>query len=307
LDRPDISWGEALAGMLREGNAGSNTAADHLSVLGMAIANLPEGARPAKGDPDSPCYVVRCDSAGATHDFADGCIEAGCGFSFGFPVTEEIRRAVAKIATEVDSDANIVVHAGGAWAEAVEADGEVRPGAWVAEITEHLDLSAWPAGSRVILRAERPHPGAQLSVFDAESGLRHTAFIFAPRAGDPRDDRPIAELELRHRQHARVEDRIRQAKAMGLRNLPCKAVAENHAWLQCVLAAIDLVAWSKLVCFYDQPELAYCEIANFRYRVMHTAARIVRSGRCIYMRLDRTWAWAKQLALGFERLRAAFA
>src|SRR5579875_1971386 len=91
-----------------------------------------------------------------------------------------------------------------------------------------------------------------------------------------------------HRQHARVEDRIRQAKAMGLRNLPCKAVAENHAWLQCVLAAIDLVAWSKLVCFYDQPDLAYCEIANFRYRIMHTAARIVQSGRCTYMRLDHT-------------------
>lgn len=158
----------------------------------------------------------------------------------------------------------------------------------------------------MIARAERPHPGAQLSIFDSESGLRHTAVIFAPRPGDSPESRSVAELELRHRQHARVEDRIRQAKAMGLRNLPCKAVAENHAWLQCVLAAIDLVAWSKLVCFYDQPDLAYCEIANFRYRIMHTAARIVQSGRCTYMRLDRTWAWAKQLALGFERLRKAF-
>jgi len=150
LDRPDISWGEALAGMLREGNAGSNTAADHLSVLGMAIANLPEGARPLKGDPDSPCYVVRSDSAGASHDFADGCIQAGCGFSFGFPITEEIRRAITKIPTSLDSDANIVAGGEGGWLEAVEEDGEVRPGAWVAEITELQDRTSPPG---------RPAPG----------------------------------------------------------------------------------------------------------------------------------------------------
>jgi len=114
-------------------------------------------------------------------------------------------------------------------------------------------------------------------------------------------------LELRHRRHARIEDRIRQAKAAGLRSLPCKAVAENHAWLECVLAAADLVAWSKLICFADDPELARCEIASFRYRILHMAARISRSGRVAYLRLDRTWAWAKQLALGFTRLRAAFA
>lgn len=294
LDRPDIAWGEALAGMVRAGNAGSNTAADHVAVLGMSIDNLPAQARPVKGDLSAPCYVVRSDSAGASHDFADECMEKGCGFSFGFPITEELREAIAKVGDD-------------GWAEAVEDDGEVRDGAWVAEITEHVDLSAWPAGSRVIVRAERPHPGAQLSIFDTESGLRHTAFIFAPRPTGPRDDRPIAELELRHRQHARVEDRIRQAKATGLRNLPCKAVAENHAWLECVLAATDLVGWSKLICFYDDTDLAYCEIANFRYRIMHTAARIARTGRTVYMRLDRTWAWAKALALGFERLRAAFA
>lgn len=307
LDRADISWGEALAGILRAGNAGSNTAADHLSVLAMAIANLPEHARPAKGDPDAPCYVVRSDSAGATHDFADGCIDAGCGFSFGFPITADIRRAVDQIATEIDADGNIVCQAEGVWAEAVEDDGTVRDGAWVAEITGHLDLSAWPAGSRVVARAERPHPGAQLSIFDSESGLRHTAFIFAAHPAAGPDRRSVAELELRHRQHARVEDRIRQAKNMGLRNLPCKAVAENHAWLECVLAATDLVAWSKLICFYDQPDLAYCEITNLRYRIMHTAARTTRTGRVDYLRLDRTWAWAKQLALGFKRLRAAFA
>ena len=86
-----------------------------------------------------------------------------------------------------------------------------------------------------------------------------------------------------------------------------KEAAENHAWMECVLAAADLVAWSKLICFADDPELARCEIANFRYRILHMAARVTRSGRAVYLRLDRTWAWAKQLALGFARLRSAFA
>ena len=141
-------------------------------------------------------------------------------------------------------------------------------------------------------------------------GLRHTAFICAaPSANDANEKLGggIDALELRHRRHARVEDRIRQAKAAGLRNLPCKEAAENHAWLECVLAAADLVAWSKLICFADDPELACCEIANFRYRILHMAARITRSGRVVYLRLDRTWSWARQLALAFARLRAGFA
>jgi hypothetical protein len=238
--------------------------------------------------------VVRGDSAGATHDFAGECFDTGVGFSFGFAITEEVRQAIGKRSKR-------------SWRRAIEDDGEARDGAWVAEITRHLDLSAWPQGSRVIVRKERPHPGAQLSLFDTTDGLRHTAFICAPRPTDGRDRRSIAELELRHRQHARIEDRIRQAKAAGLRNLPCREAAENQAWLECVLASADLVCWSKLICFHDVPELACCEIANYRYRILHMAARLTRSGRVVHLRLDRTWSWAKQLALGFTRLRAAFA
>lgn len=295
LDRPEISSGEALSGIVREGRAGSNTTADHIAVLDLALANLPEHARPRPGDPTSPSYVARADAAGATYGFAAICRDRGVGFSFGFGITEDVRAGI--LATNEDD-----------WSEAIESeDGvEVRDGAWVTEITEHLDLSSWPEGSRVIVRAERPHPGAQLSLFDLEAGLRHTAFITATRAGD-RDERGVSLLELRHRRHARIEDRIRQAKAAGLRNLPCKEAAENHAWLECVLAAADLVCWSKLICFFDDLVLAHCEIAAFRYRILHMAARLTRSGRVVSLRLDRTWTWAKQLALGFSRLRAAFA
>jgi hypothetical protein len=218
----------------------------------------------------------------------------GVGFSFGLPITQEIRDVIEELAPDE-------------WWEAIEADDEVRDGAWVAELTEMVDLEAWPEGSRVILRRERPHPGAALSLFDVVSGYRHTAFITAARSADETLSDGIDALELRQRRHARVEDRIRQAKAAGLRNLPCKEAAENHAWLECVLAAADLVVWSKFICFADTPELARCEIANFRYRILHMAARITRSGRVLHLRLDRSWAWAKALALGFERLRAAFA
>ena len=117
----------------------------------------------------------------------------------------------------------------------------------------------------------------------------------------------VAGLELRHREHARVEDRIRQAKATGLRNLPCRAWNENAAWLETVLTALDLIVWTKLIGFPDTPELACCEIAAFRYRVLHVAARLTRSARRLHLRLDATWRWASHLAKAFHRIRAAFA
>ena len=202
LDRPEVSSGEALAAILRPGNAGSNTAADHEVVLARAVDSLPEHARPRPGDDSSPSYVVRSDSAGATHHFAKVCREMGVAFSFGFPITAEMREAIVSLHPS-------------SWRPAVEDDGSRREGALVAEVTKLIDLRAWPEGSRVIVRKERPHPGAQLSLFDTICGFRHTAFIFAPRDARERERRPMAALELRHRQHARVEDRIRQGKGPG--------------------------------------------------------------------------------------------
>jgi len=291
LDRPEIASGEALAGIVRAGNAGSNTAADHIEILDLALANLPEAARPRLGDPTGARLVVRTDAAGATHGFAAACRQRGVGFSYGFAITEPIRHAITAIPEEV-------------WAPAIEPDGDIRDGAEVVEITRLVDLAAWPLGSRLIVRRERPHPGAQLSLFDTVNEHRHTAFITdTARKVVPGQ---TAGLELRHRQHARIEDRIRQAKAAGLRNLPCRDVAENNAWLETVLAAADLVCWSKLICFADDDVIARCEIDTFRYRILHTAARLTRTGRRTHLRIDRTWTWARTLALGFNRLRAAF-
>jgi Transposase DDE domain group 1 len=291
LDRPEVAGGEGLAGLLRAGNAGSNTAKDHVTVLDLALAQLPADARPRPGDPHSPRVLARSDSAGATHVFAAACRKRGVEFSFGFPVDERIQNIVNLIPDEC-------------WHPAIEDAGELREGAWVAEATGMIDLSSWPEGSRLILRKERPHPGAQLTFTDVD-GHRITAFLTDTAPGVIPGQ--AAGLELRHRQHARVEDRIRQAKASGLRNLPCRGQEENSAWLEAVLAAADLVCWAKLICFSHVPSLARCEIAAFRYRVLHVAAQLTRSARQVRLRIDRTWRWAAQIAEGFHRLRAAFA
>ena len=294
LDRPEIAGGEALAGLLRPGNAGSNTAADHIVVLEQALASLPVGWRPHpvdSGDSDAPRVLVRCDSAGATHAFADACRRAGVGFSFGHPVDARVQDAVDTL------------NLGHGWYPAIDTDGDIRDGAWVAEATTLVDLSSWPAGTRLILRKERPHPGAQLRFTDAD-GMRVTAFITDTAPGVIAGQ--LAGLELRHRQHARVEDRIRELKAAGLTNLPCQSFDSNAAWLEIVLAAADLVAWVQLIGFSDHPELARCEIAAFRYRVLHVAARVTRGARQLRLRIDATWRWATPIATAWHYIRTAF-
>jgi hypothetical protein len=294
LDRPEVSGGEALAGLLRRGNAGSNTAADHVTVLDQALSALPAQARPRRGDPDSVRVVARSDSAGATHAFAKACRDRGVWFSFGFPVDTRIQQIVDQIPDH-------------GWESAINSDIDggdgIRDGAWVADVTGMLDLTGWPDGSKVILRAERPHPGAQLTFTDAD-GHRITAII------TDIPDRVIggqtAGLELNHRQHARVEDRIREAKNTGLRNLPCRGFAENTAWLHALLTAIDLVCWTKILGFTGTPALAHAEIATFRNLVLHVAARITRGARQVRLRIDHTRRHAKAIAAAWLMIRAAF-
>jgi hypothetical protein len=294
LDRPEIAGGEALGGLLRTGNAGSNTASDHIIVVEQALASLPPAWRPdpSRGDDaNAPRVLVRCDTAGATHKFADACRTAGVGFSFGYPVDVRVQDAVDTL------------NLGHAWYPAIDTDGGIRDGAWVAEATDLVNLNSWPPGTRLILRKERPHPGAQLRFTDAD-GMRVTAFITDTPTGVVAGQ--VAGLELRHRQHARVEDRIRELKATGLRNLPCHSFWANAAWLEIVQAAADLVTWARLIGFRSQPGLARAEIATFRYRVLHVAARITRSARRVRLRIDATWRWAAIIATAWQAIRTAF-
>jgi hypothetical protein len=225
---------------------------------------------------------VRCDIGGATHAFTSDCREAGIRFSVGYALDEAVRAAILGLRET-------------AWAQAIDGQGENRNGAWVAELTDALDLSAWPEGSRLICRRERPHPGAQCTIFD-EHGYRHTCFL-TDQAGEN-----IAELELRHRHRARVEDRIRSGKDTGMRNLPHHGFEHNQTWLELSLIAQDLLTWTKLTCLDD--ELATAEPKRLRHQLLHVAGKGVHHSRRTQLKLDRDRSWSKTLAAAFTRLRS---
>jgi hypothetical protein len=267
--------GEALAGVLREGNAGSNTAADHIRVLELALQQLPADALDGE-------ILARSDSAGASHDFAAALAETSVRFSLGFAITQTIRDAILGLPEA-------------AWARAISQDGEERDGAWVTELTGLVDLAAWPAGSRLIVRRERPHPGAQLSFSDI-AGHRFQC-VLTDQDGDD-----LASIEARHRAHARVEDRIRCARDTGLRNLPFSDFEANACWLELVLCAQDLICFTQRLLL--DGELAVCEPKRLRYRLLHVAGRVTRHARSTRMRLPRCWPWATALLAAFTRLRA---
>lgn len=267
--------GEALAAILRPGNAGSNTAEDHFQVLGLALEQLPTVDLQRE-------ILVRADIGGSTHAFCADCREADIRFSVGHAVDETVRAAILKLP-------------GVAWSPAIEADGQLRDGAWVAELTDHVDLSGWPQGARLICRRERPHPGAQFTIFDS-LGYRYTCFL------TDQDGADIAALELRHRGRARVEDSIRHGKDTGMRNLPHHAFEHNQTWLELSLIAQDLLTWMKLVCLEGQ--LAKAEPKRLRHRLLHIAGRLTRHGRRTRLRLQADWPWANALVAAFARLRA---
>ena len=218
---------ECLVADLRPGNAGSNTTTDHIEVLGRAIAQIPATFRKR--------LLIGCDGAGATHGLLDWLTDQNqirgrtVEYSVGFAITQKIRDAIALVPEQV-------------WTPAMDADGDVRDGGDVAELTGLLDLTGWPEGIRVILRRERPHPGAQLAF-----------------------------LEARHRAHARVEDRIRHVKDSGLGRFPSREFKINQAWATAAAISADLVAWLRLLALTDEAagDLAKAEPKALRYRLLH--------------------------------------
>ena len=265
---------EALAGLLRPGNAGSNTAEDHKTVIDLALAQVP------------PKYIetleilVRADSAGATHGLIDYCREGNMRFSVGYELTEPVRQAILQILKD-------------AWVPALDQDGTVRDNGEVAEITDTVDLSAWGDRVRLIVRRERPHPGAQLSFTD------HDGYRFQAILTDQTDEN-IAEIERRHRQHAHVEDRIRDDKDTGLQKFPFKEFALNEVWLEIVMLAHDLIVWTQALAL--DGELAKAEPKRLRYQLFHVAGKLAFSGRRAKLRLDHDWPWVAELTAAFRKL-----
>ena len=268
--------GEALAGELRPGNAGANTAADQIAVAEQALAQIPIEHI------ESIELLLRVDSAGASHELLDWARDARIRFSVGYDLTETVRAAILQIPDN-------------GWVTAIDQHGNARPNGHVCEITEQLDLASWPSGTRVLVRRERAHPGAQLSFTDHD-GHRFQAIL---------TDQPgqnIATIEQGHRARARVEDHIRNDKDTGLRNLPFRDFAHNQVWLELVRLAHDLIAWTQRLLLTG--ELARCEPKRLRYRLLHVAARLAFHARTATLRLQASWRWATDLVAAFARLKA---
>lgn len=310
----DNTAGEPLAWMLRRGSAGSNTADDHIAITDAAIAALPPGFRRR--------LMVTVDGAGASHDLIQHLDKLARRpgyqliYSVGWAMTEREKTAIRLVPEQ-------------AWVQAIGPTGKLRerradhacdhhrcahPNCWVeqahvAELTGLLrhrprgdQLSAWPATMRVFVRRERPHPGAQLSLFESQDGWRYTLWVTnRPDTTKGWLGQPQY-IDATHRVHARVEDAIRTGKDTGLGRFPSHDFTINTVWLTAAMTGAVLLAWLKLPAL--DGALAKAEPKTLRYRVLHTAARIVRGGRQRRLKVPRTWPWATQIQDAWQRITA---
>jgi hypothetical protein len=277
VDHGQDGTGEPLAAMLRPGKATANDAADQIAVLDAALAQLPEHARSQ--------VLVRGDTGAGVHQFVWHVHNLGLQYSVGIYARQPVLDALALLPTQ-------------AWRRALDADGRPRQGAHVAELTRWLPVTftGWPPGMRIIARRERPHPGAQLRITDAD-GWRITLFATNTVGGR------LADLELRHRRRARAEDRIRGLKDTGMTNLPLQAFTKNQIWLELVQLAAELLTWTQLLAWPKQPASSW-EPKRLRLRLLAVAGRIITTGRRSILRLSRRWPWTDLITSGHRRLAA---
>jgi hypothetical protein len=264
VDHGAEGTGEPLAFLLRAGNAGSNTVVDHKTVIAAALAQLPGGHARGKK------VLIRVDGAGGTHELLAWLTQRRLSYSVGFSLPGDLTSIQKTLAAIPDT----------AWEPAYDADRQPRDGAFVAEVTDLFDLSGWPAGMRLIVRKERPHPGAQLRITDVD-GMRITAFVTNSTKGQ------LADLELRHRRRARAEDRIRCAKDTGLANLPLHDFAQNQIWCAIVALAGDLTAWMQTLALTGHDARRW-EPKRLRLRLFSIPARHARTGRRRLLHLAAT-------------------
>jgi Transposase DDE domain group 1 len=275
VDHGRAGTGEPLAAMLRPGKATANDAADQISVLDAALAQLPARLRSQ--------VLVRGDTGAGVHGFVWHVHNLGLQYSVGIYARQPVLDALAALP-------------GQAWRSALDADGHPRDGAQVAELTRWLPdtFTGWPPGMRIIARREQPHPGAQLRITDAD-GWRITLFATNTIGGR------LADLELRHRRRARAEDRIRGLKDTGMRNLPLQAFSKNQIWLELVQLATELLTWTQLLAWPDQPARTW-EPKRLRLRLLAVAGRIITTGRRRLLRLSQRWPWTDLITGGHRRL-----
>ncbi len=249
-------------------------------VLDRALTQLPDRWR-------SKPILIRADGAGYSHALIRALSAQRLDFSIGYPVTDAVRDAIRLVPKWM-------------WEVASNADGDLREHADVVDVTGLLDLTRWTGtcpGMRVIVRRELPHPGATLDAFEIRDGFRYQAFTTNTSRGQ------IAFLDTRHRAHARVEDRIRTGKDTGLGHLPSRHEQINAVWVELALIAADLLALAQSMLLIDEPDLHRADPKTLRYRLLHTAARITRGQRKVFLRLAEHWPWTLALARAFRTLR----
>ncbi|MCW2749312.1 MAG: family transposase [Aeromicrobium sp.] len=227
VDHGKGGTGEPLAALLRTGTANANDAADQITVLDAALAQLPEQHRKN--------VLVRGDSGSGVKAFVHHIQDLRLRYSVGINGRQPVRDALAVLPRQ-------------AWKRAFDADGRPREGARVAELTRWLPatFTGWPPGMRVIARKERPHPGAQLRITD-DNGWRITIFATNTTGGR------LADLEVEHRLRARCEDRIRNLKDTGATNLPLQSFDKNQIWLEIAQLASELISWTQTIAFGELP------------------------------------------------------
>lgn len=286
LDHGPDGTGEPLAVQLRAGNAGSDTATDHVAVIRDALRQLPPEVT-GTGSRVGRKVLVRIDGAGASHAVVDYIVARRMSYSVGFTLPDNTGDLIKVIPES-------------AWTPAYDAGGKVRPGAWVAELTGLLDLqkNKWPQGMRVIVRRERPHPGAQLRLTDVD-GNRLTAFATNTAPGGPGTQLP--DLELRHRRRARCEDRIRCAKDTGLTNLPLHDFTQNQIWCEIVSLACEITAWLQMIALTAHPARRW-EPKRLRLRLFSIAGQLTTTARVKTLHLSGHAAWTQLALSALDRL-----
>ena len=280
--------GEALSAMLRPGNAGANTVTDHLDVLDAAIAQLPGEIAVGHHCGDDRSSVkravqVRTDSAGCTTGFVDGCRARNIGFAVVARSNASNHAAISRIHTSSDR-----------WRPARRRGGDPAQRSEVAEVTDLCDLSGWPVGTRMIVRREHLHQGAQRSLFP--STLFRYWGHYTDATGDP------VELDWHMRHHAHVEDHIKRLKESGLERFPFSDLDANKAWLQLVCAAADLVRWFQQLCCTGP--LATAQPKRLRWTLWHTPARIVRRAGRQIIRIIDGWPTTNDLLAAHRHITA---
>ncbi len=278
--------GEALAGLLRPGNAGANSVADHFIVLDQAVAQLPAEIAVGHCDGDDVSMVrravqVRTDSAGCSTRFAAGCRARNIGFAVVARSNANIHKGVSRIQ-----------HDDSRWLLARRRSGDSAQRSHVAEITDLVDLSGWPAGTRLIVRREHLHQGAQRSLFPS------LCYRYWGHYTDA-DGSPV-ELDAHMRDHAHVEDHIKRLKDSGLERFPFTDLDANRAWMQLVCLAADLVRWFQHLCCTG--ELATAEPKRLRWSLWHTPARIVRRAGRDIIRIINGWPTTSDLLDAHQRI-----